>query len=78
MDTIDTFNTPEKIRMICAKRNVQFKHIAEMSGQTGQNLYNKMSRTDWKLSEIKRVLDVLDAELQLQVIDRTTGKPFSI
>lgn len=78
MDTIDTFNAPEKIRMICAKRNVQFKQIAEMSGQTGQNLYNKMSRTDWKLSEIKRVLDVLDAELQLQVIDRTTGKPFSI
>ena len=78
MDTIETFDTAEKIRMVCAKRNVSFRRLAEMSGQTGQNLYNKMSRTDWKLSEIKKVLDVLDADLQLQIIDRTTGKPFSI
>lgn len=78
METIDTFNMPEKIRMICGKRKLQLKQLAERSDQTGQNLYNKMNRTDWKLSEIKRVLDVLGAELQLQIIDRETGKPFTV
>lgn len=77
MDTIETFNMPEKIRLLCVKRNMELKKLAALSNQTGQNLYNKMQRTDWKLSEIKRTLDVLDAELQLQIVDKETGKPFS-
>lgn len=77
MDTIETFNMPEKIRLLCVKRNMELKKIANLSNQTGQNLYNKMTKTDWKLSEIKRTLDVLDAELQLQIVDKKTGKPFS-
>ena len=77
MDTIETFNMPEKIRLLCVKRNMELKKLANLSNQTGQNLYNKMTHTDWKLSEIKRTLDVLDAELQLQIVDKETGKPFS-
>ena len=77
METIETFNMPEEIRSICGKRRIQFKELAKLSGQTGQNLYNKMNRTDWKLTEMKRVLDVLDADLCLQIVDRKTGKPFS-
>lgn len=77
MDTIETFNMPEKIRLLCVKRNMELKKLANLSNQTGQNLYNKMTKTDWKLSEIKRTLDVLDAELQLQIVDKKTGKPFS-
>ncbi len=77
METIETFNMPEEIRTICGKRKIQFKELAKLSGQTGQNLYNKMNRTDWKLTEMKRVLDVLDAELRLQIVDKKTGKPFS-
>ena len=77
METIETFNMPEEIRTICGKRKIQFKELAKLSGQTSQNLYNKMNRTDWKLTEMKRVLDVLDSELQLQIVDRKTGKPFS-
>jgi hypothetical protein len=77
MDTIETFNMPEKIRLLCVKRNMELKKLANLSNQTGQNLYNKMTKTDWKLSEIKRILDVLDAELQLQIVDKKTGKPFS-
>lgn len=77
METIETFNMPEEIRSICGKRKIQFKELAKLSGQTSQNLYNKMNRTDWKLTEMKRVLDVLDADLCLQIVDRKTGKPFS-
>lgn len=77
MKTIETFNMPEEIRTICGKRKIQFKELAKLSGQTSQNLYNKMNRTDWKLTEMKRVLDVLDAELRLQIVDKKTGKPFS-
>lgn len=76
METIETFNMPEEIRTICGKRKIQFKELAKLSGQTSQNLYNKMNRTDWKLTEMKRVLDVLDADLCLQIVDRKTGKPF--
>lgn len=77
MKTIETFNMPEEIRSICGKRRIQFKELAKLSGQTSQNLYNKMNRTDWKLTEMKRVLDVLDADLCLQIVDRKTGKPFT-
>lgn len=77
MDTIETFNMPEKIRLLCVKRNMELKKLANLSNQTGQNLYNKMTKTDWKLSEIKRTFDVLDAELQLQIVDKKTGKPFT-
>lgn len=78
MNTLEDFNMPEKIRMLCGKRNFSLADLAEKTGQSKQNLSNKMLRTDWKLSEIKRVFDALGAELQLQIIDKETGKPFTI
>ena len=67
----------ELIRLLCVKRKISLKELADRSGQTGQNLYNKMKRNDWKQSELKRVLDVLNADLKVEIIDRETGKPFS-
>ena len=67
----------ELIKLICVKRKITLKELATRSGQTGQNLYNKMNRNDWKQSELKRVLDVLDADLKIEIIDRETGKPFT-
>jgi hypothetical protein len=44
-------------------------------GQTPQNLHNKYRRNVFKVSELEKVADALDADLQIQFIDKTTGEP---
>lgn len=74
---ISAMDWSEIIRLCCVKRKISVKELAALSGQTGQNLYNKLNRNDWKQSELQRVFDALNVEVRSQVIDKETGEPFS-
>lgn len=45
------------------------KKIAELSGQTQENLGNKMNRDNWKIQEIEKICDALNITLEINFID---------
>ena len=53
----------EKIKILAKRSNIALFQVAERSGQTRQNLANKLSRNDFKISELKRIADALGVSL---------------
>lgn len=69
-------NIREYIRLCCVKKdNMSESELARRMGQTPQNLHNKYTRDVFKVSELEKVADALDADLQIQFIDRKTKEP---
>lgn len=66
----------EYIRLCCVKRgNVSEAELARRTGQTRQNMNNKYKRNSFKISELEKVAEALDADLQISFIDKETGEP---
>ena len=57
------------------KGNISEAELARRTGQTPQNMNNKYKRNTFKISELEKVAEALDAELKIQFIDKETGKP---
>lgn len=69
-------NMREYIRLCCVKcGNISEAELARRTNQTPQNLNNKYKRNAFKLSELEKVANAMDAELDVRFIDRKTGKP---
>lgn len=58
----------EKIRILAIKQKVTVADIAQRSGQSSANLYNKLSRNDFKMSELKRIADALGVGLEVNFV----------
>ena len=56
------------------RNNLTLGLLAERTGQTRQNLSNKLGRGDFKESELRSIADVLGCELQINFIDKETGE----
>ena len=54
------FTTAEKINIICKKRNMTLTQLAKATGQTRQNLSNKLKRNNFSESELKTIADALN------------------
>lgn len=66
----------EYIRLCCVKRgNMTEAELARRTGQTPQNLNNKYKRNTFKISELEKVAEALDATLVVSFIDKETGEP---
>lgn len=66
----------EYINLCRVKRgNMTEAELARRTGQTPQNMNNKYKRNTFKVSELERIAEALDADLRIQFIDRKTGKP---
>ena len=50
----------EKIKIICNRKNMTIKDLAEALGTTRQNLSNKLSRDNLPEKEMIRIFKVLD------------------
>ena len=57
------------------KGNISEAELARRTGQTPQNMNNKYKRNTFKISELEKVADALDADLKISFIDRETEKP---
>ena len=55
--------------------NMSGAELARRTGQSPQNMNNKYKRNTFKVSELEKVAEALDAELKIQFIDKATGKP---
>lgn len=66
----------EYIKLCCVKRgNVSEAELARRTGQTPQNMNNKYKRNTFKVSELEKVADALDAELKISFVDKKTKEP---
>lgn len=50
----------EKIKVVLGRRNMTLGELAEKTGQTRQNLSNKMSRDNFTEKELRKIADALD------------------
>jgi transcriptional regulator with XRE-family HTH domain len=67
-------NLTETIKILCIKRNMPLTELAEKTGQSQQNLTNKLRRNDFKSSELEKIAAALGARLELKFIDLETGE----
>ena len=58
----------EKIRILAVKSKISVQQIAEKSGQSSANLYNKLGRNDFKLSELERIAHAVGATLEVNFV----------
>lgn len=66
----------EYIKLCCVKRgNISEAELARRTGQTPQNMNNKYKRNTFKISELERVAEALDADLKISFVDKKTGEP---
>ena len=66
-------STSEKMKIILKRRGMTMGDLAEKTGQTRQNLSNKMSRDNFPEKEIKEIAAALDCEYETFFVMRDTG-----
>ncbi len=58
----------EKIKILAVRQKISVAEIAARSNQSNSNLYNKMTRNDFKLSELQRVADAVGVGLEVNFV----------
>ena len=75
-ERVISMDVREYINLCRVKRgNMTEAELARRTGQTPQNMNNKYKRNTFKVSELEKVADALDADLKIVFIDRETGDP---
>ena len=57
------------------KGNMTEAELARRTGQTPQNMNNKYKRKTFKISELQKIAEAMDAELKVSFIDKETKEP---
>ena len=66
----------EYIKLCCVKRgNISEAELARRTGQTPQNMNNKYKRNTFKISELEKVAEALEADLKISFVYKKTGRP---
>ena len=64
----------EKIRTLMARRKISITELAQKSGQSRQNLSNKLHRNNFSEQEIARLCEVLDCRFDIVFTMNDTGE----
>ncbi len=65
--------TGEKIKIVLKRRGLTMGDLADRTGQTRQNLSNKMARDNFSEKEIKERAPAFDCEYEAYFVRRETG-----
>ncbi len=63
---MDNLTTPEKIRLISKRLGKSMGDLAEATGQTRQNLSNKMGRNNLSEKEIVALAEAMDCTVEVR------------
>lgn len=63
-------NIETEIKKILVEKNSNLKELAKQMGIGYQNLYNKMKRNNFRISEVKEILDALGYDLKIEFVKR--------
>ena len=64
----------EKIKVVLKRRGMTMGELAEKTGQTRQNLSNKMPRDNFPEKELRQIAEALDCELESYLVMKDTGE----
>lgn len=64
----------EKIKVILKRRNMTLGELAEKTGQSRQNLSNKMTRDNFTEKDLKSIADILNCEYKAVFTLNDTGE----
>ncbi len=62
----------EKIKIMLGRRNMTLTQLAEKTGQTRQNMSNKMSRDNFSEKELRNIAAALDCTYEAHFITNDT------
>ena len=68
-----SLTTSEKVKIALKRRGMTMRELAEKTGQTRQNLSNKMSRDNFPEKEIREIAAALDCDYETYFVMRDTG-----
>lgn len=69
-----TLTSTEKIKIILKRKGWTIGDLAERTGQTRQNLSNKMSRANFTEKELAEIATALDCDISISFILRENGE----
>lgn len=64
------------IKMLCGFREIPLSDLAEKLGKSTSNFYQMLKRDNFRESELQQIADILNCDLKITFVDRTTGKEF--
>lgn len=64
----------EKIRTILKRKGLSIGDLAMATGQSRQNLSNKLSRDNFTIKELEMIASALDCSMELVFSDNESGK----
>ena len=73
-DGVMPLSMSEKIKVVLGRRNMTLGDLAEKTGQTRQNLSNKMSRDNFTEKELRKIADALGCTYQASFTLIDTGE----
>lgn len=63
----------EKIKIVLKRRRMTISQLAEMTGQSRQNLSNKLTRNNFTEKEIAEIAQALNCEYDAYLTMKDTG-----
>ena len=66
--------TAEKIKLLMRRRGLTLGELADLTGQTRQNLSNKMTRDNFQEQDIRAMAEALDCEYEAYLVMKDTGE----
>lgn len=60
----------EKLKTIMGRQKISMGELADRTGQSRQNLSNKLKRDDFSESEIRKMAEVLGLTINIQFIGK--------
>lgn len=64
----------EKIKVILNRRNMTLAQLAEKTGQSRQNMSNKMSRDNFSEKEVYEIAKALNCTFEITFVMNDTGE----
>lgn len=64
----------EKIRILLIKSKMNVVQLAEAKKTSSQNLYNKLSRDNFTVKELREIADIAGAKLEINFIIERDGQ----
>lgn len=64
----------EKIKIILRRRNMTVGQLAEKTGQSRQNISNKLTRDNFNEKELRMIANALECSYQAEFILNDTGE----
>lgn len=64
----------EKIKILLGRRNMTLAQLAEKTGQSRQNMSNKMSRDNFTEKDAQQIAEALNCDFSTEFVMKDTGE----